>query len=173
MKPEERDAVAEHGKQIETLWYRIRELSPGSDANRLALGQAFQALRALYSDRNSGGVRPTSGHGTFEAELRKRTKYSPRAVRDMISDYEANLRGEPSTAAKRKARRRAEASSVADVLIEFARLLPYCAAQAAYREAAKLYHPDHGGSNGKMQRLNLAWGRAKAYYAPTLGDPHA
>jgi hypothetical protein len=81
----------------------------------------------------------------------------------MIADYEATLRGEETTAAKRKARRRAELCA-ADPLIEFAKLLPFRAAQAAYREAAKMYHPDHGGSDGKMQRLNAAWERAQEHF---------
>lgn len=150
--------------QLERLWYRIGELSPGTDGNRLALGQAFQELRALYSDRNSGGHRLTSGHGQFEAEIRKRSKYSPRAVRDMIADYEANLRGEETTAAKRKARRAARLSAPSDPMTEFAWLLPHKAALAAYREAAKIYHPDHGGSDSQMQRLNAAWDRVQGLF---------
>jgi hypothetical protein len=154
-----------HGEQIERLWTRVEELSPGT-RNRLALGQAFQELRSLYSERNSGGHRLTSGHGSFETEIRKRSKYSARAVRDMIADFESNLRGEPSTSAKRKARRRVKISSASDPVSEFARLLPFQVAQAAYRAAAKMYHPDRGGNNCKMQALNVAWERAKAYYAP-------
>ena len=149
-----------HSEQIERLWVAIEELSPGP-RNRFALGRTFHDLRVLYSDRNSGGHRLTSGHGRFETEIRKRSKYSPRAVRDMIADYEASLRGEPSTSAKRKVRR----ALPKEPLIEFARLLPYRAAHAAYREAAKVYHPDHGGSNAKMQRLNAAWEKAQVCFS--------
>jgi hypothetical protein len=144
----------------EQLWDKIHELSPGPH-NRLALGRAFFELRHLYSDRNSGGHRLTSGHGLFESEIQKRSRFSSRAVRDMIFDFEAHLNGGPSTAAKRKLRR---AKLPVDALTEFVRLLPFHAAQVAYREAAKLYHPDHGGSNKKMQQLNFAWERARNHF---------
>lgn len=34
-------------------------------------------------------------------------------------------------------------------------------AQASYRELARQYHPDNGGSNEKMALLNAAWANAK------------
>lgn len=151
-------------EQIESLWYRIAELTPGTEINRLSLGQCFHELRFLYSDRNSGGRRLSSGHGTFEIEIRKRTKYSPRAVRDMIADYLANLCGGPSTTAKRKARRFSKVSSSPDPLTEFARLLPFKAVRSAYRVAALLLHPDHGGSTERMQELNHAWKRVEVSF---------
>ncbi|PYV73376.1 MAG: hypothetical protein DMG96_23280 [Acidobacteria bacterium] len=146
------------------IWQRIEELKPGTDSNRLALGQCFHELRSLYSDRQAD-VRRTLGHGVFEDEIRKRG-YKPRTVREWISDYEANLTGEFSSAAKRRATRRRLKALPGDPVSEFARLLPYKAAQSAFREAAKIYHPDHGGSKRKMQQLNAAWERAKAFYAP-------
>lgn len=156
------DDSQQFNDMLERAWYRVQELTPHSPANRFALGQAFHELRALYSDRNSGGRRLTSGHGSFEAELRKRTKYSVRTVRDMIADFEAHQRGGPSTA-QRKSQRRRQLAAATDPLTAFARLLPYPAAKAAYREAAKACHPDHGGSNVAMQRLNAAWERAQPH----------
>ena len=48
------------------------------------------------------------------------------------------------------------------VLVTFMRLIPYDAAQSAYRKAALALHPDRaasGGSMEKMQQLNVAWTR--------------
>ncbi len=145
-----------NGEQIEQLWLRVETLRPGV-SNRTALGAAFHELRQLYSDRTPADVRRTSGHGTFEAEIVQRG-YKPRTVRGWIEDFESAHKGEPSSAAKRKARRLIVST---DPLLEFARMLPFKAAQAAYREAAKMFHPDHGGSNRKMQRLNAALERAQ------------
>jgi hypothetical protein len=141
----------------ERIWTRIEELAPGTAKNRLALGQCFHELRNLYSDRQAD-VRRAIGHGVFEAEIAKRG-YKPRTVREWVKDYEANLAGAPSSAAKRKARRQTKPS--ADALTEFAVLLPRTALKAAYREAAKILHPDHGGNERKMQRLNAAWERVE------------
>jgi hypothetical protein len=85
------------------LWARIDELTAGTRVNRLSLGETFRTLRDLYSDRNIGGNRRTSRHGTFEKECQRRG-HKPRTVRDLISDYEAFLSGKPSVAAKRNAR---------------------------------------------------------------------
>ena len=46
-----------------------------------------------------------------------------------------------------------------EVLLAFARLLPYEAARRAYREAAQALHPDHGGSMELMTQLNMLWSR--------------
>jgi len=146
----------------EQIWERIEALTPGTVTNRLALGQCFHDLCLLYSDRNSGGHRLTSGHGSFEEEIRKRG-FKPRTVRGWIEDYLANLAGEPSTAAKRKAHRLRKASPPTDTLTVFATLLPFSAVQAAYRTAARLLHPDHGGNTQRMQALNLAWAEAKKF----------
>lgn len=147
--------------QIERLWHRAAELAQGAEANRRCLGKAFAELRTLYSDR-AADVRRTLGHGIFEDEIRKRG-YKPRTVRDWINDYEAALNGEKSSAEKRRTRR-AKKIGPSDPLAEFVKLLPFKAAQAAYREAAKALHPDHGGSAVKMQQLNAAWQRVKVYY---------
>ena len=65
---------------VNTLWAEVEALTSGTGANRLALGQRFHELRSKYSDRNFGGHRLTSGHGSFEEEIRKRG-YRPRTVR--------------------------------------------------------------------------------------------
>jgi len=57
---------------VNTLWAEVEALTSGTVANRLALGQRFHELRSKYSDRNFGGHRLTSGHGSFEEEIRKR-----------------------------------------------------------------------------------------------------
>ena len=44
-------------------------------------------------------------------------------------------------------------------LAEFMRLLPFDAAQSAYRKAAMLLHPDRGGDMDKMTKLNTLWNR--------------
>lgn len=52
-------------------------------------------------------------------------------------------------------------------LAEFLRLLPYEAAQAAYRKAAFILHPDKGGDMEKMSRLNQLWTKIeKEVYKP-------
>lgn len=56
------------------------------------------------------------------------------------------------------------AGQTSDIL-EFFRLLPREAAHSAYRRAAAMLHPDAGGSNDKMQKLNALWERIeKAWY---------
>lgn len=156
--------LCDRADETTSLWYRFEELTPRTPANRLALGQCFHELRNHYSDRNSGGVRLTIHHGSFEEEIRKRG-YKPRTVREWISDYDAALAGKPLAAQRHKARRvRRSRVAPTDAIAEFARLLPFTAAQAAYREAAKLLHPDRGGDTNGMQQLNLAWDRAKDLY---------
>ena len=163
MDPQQTERATEIDIDIEANWVRIKELTPGTFANRLALGQCFHDLRSLYSDRNSGGHRLTSAHGGFEAEIIKRG-YKPRTVRGWVADYEAALAGKPSSAAKRRAHRLRRTSHTTDTLTTFATLLPFSAAQAAYRTAARLLHPDHGGNARRMQQLNDAWAQAKKYY---------
>ena len=48
---------------------------------------------------------------------------------------------------------------VADAALEFLKVLPYEAAQKAYRHAALLLHPDRGGDINKMAVLNAVWER--------------
>jgi len=154
-------------EEITRLWADIEALTPGTTCNRLALGQRFHALRSLYSDRQAD-VRRTLGHGVFEAEIIRRG-YRPRTVRSWIEDYEAALAGKPLSSAKRKARRLRKSQAPTDPLAEFAALLPFEAAQAAYRAAARILHPDHGGGTLKMQQLNVAWSRVESFYA-SLGN---
>ena len=147
-----------------TLWTEIAALTPGTVTNRLALGQRFRELRRIFSDRNSGGHRLTFGHGVFEEEIRRRG-YRPRTVRGWIQDFESAVAGKPLSSEKRRARlMRSKASSIPDPLAEFAALLPLAAAQTAFRMAARILHPDVGGDERRMQQLNDAWSRAKAYY---------
>jgi hypothetical protein len=87
---------------VSALWMSIEELVPGR-ANRIALGRKFQELQRIYSEKNIGGNRRTSGHGTFEKECEQRG-YPARTVRGWIADYEAGLTGGPTEAQKRAAR---------------------------------------------------------------------
>ena len=92
-------------EDIVFLWEAIDRLTSGAKLNHLTLGMKFRQLRDIYSDRNLGGNRRTSGHGNFEKECQQRG-YKPRTVRDLIADYEAFLSGKPSAAEKRKARQK-------------------------------------------------------------------
>ncbi len=162
------------------LWNEIGELHTRFTVDRLELGCRFLQLRNLYSERaNSGGDR-RSGHGIFEREIRARG-FKPRTVRTWIGDYLASETGAPTEAEKRAKRRKSQKRRqpsiddfvdyvsggipvAADAIGVFARLLPYRAARLAYHEAAKLLHPDRGGSVEKMQVLNLAWRAAEEVY---------
>jgi hypothetical protein len=155
------------------LWTAIELVRADLAAHRLQLGKLFLQLRNLYSDRNSGGHRLTSSHGTFESEIIQRG-FKPRSVRQWITDFEAHRTGTPTSSEKRKTsrRRKTSAKAAADVfsgiqnpaLTRFAALLPHKAAQSAYREAAKLFHPDHGGDGKKMQELNSLWDEVEPFY---------
>jgi hypothetical protein len=95
---------------ISALWIGIEQLVPGR-ANRIALGRKFHELQRIYSEKNIGGNRRTSGHGTFEKECEHRG-YSPRTVRAWIADYKAGLSGAPTEAQKRSTRQHLKAEAV-------------------------------------------------------------
>jgi len=148
------------GLERETAWYPYRaivchwmaidRLTSGTKANRLALGREFKELRDIYSEKNIGGNRRTSGHGTFEKECEQRG-YRPRTVRDWIADYEAVLAGRPVESAKRKERTQRKRSAQNPVAV-FASLLPLEALQAAFHYAA-----DFGASDQQLEDLKAAW----------------
>lgn len=52
-------------------------------------------------------------------------------------------------------------ASINDAMAEFMRVIPYEAAQKAFRHAAMMLHPDRGGDMEKMARLNAAWERIR------------
>jgi hypothetical protein len=140
--------------EIDGAWTAIGLISADIQADTLKLGALFLKLRDLYSDRNSGGHRLTSGHGVFEQEIQQRG-YKTRTVRQWIGDFQAHQIGAPSSSAKRAARRRTQKTSVktyTDAVVRFASILPYAAAKAAYREAAK------------MQELNSIWEEVQSSY---------
>jgi hypothetical protein len=161
------------------LWKAIEIVHADLVADRLELGKLFLQVRNLFSDRNSGGHRLTSGHGSFEHEIRLRG-YKPRSVRQWITDLEAHRTGTPTSSEKRKSSRQCNTSAkaAADVfsgvqnpaLTRFTALLPHKAAQSAYREAAKLFHPDHGGDGKKMQELNSLWDEVEPFYRDRLNS---
>src|ERR1700726_3056569 len=90
------------------LWEDFTSASRDLTVNRLAVGKLGRDLRLLYSERsNSADRRRSSGHGSFERELKDRG-FKPNRIREMIVDYERSIGLRPpgeSTAAKRKARR--------------------------------------------------------------------
>lgn len=51
------------------------------------------------------------------------------------------------------------AASLDAVMIAFVKVLPFEAAQKAFRHAAMMLHPDRGGSMDKMATLNATWQR--------------
>jgi hypothetical protein len=174
------------------LWSEIDAAHALLRVDRLQLGNLFLQLRNLYSDRNSGGNRLSSGHGTFEEEIRKRG-YKPRRVREWITDYEVveGLRpAAESTAAKREARRgrpqsaeykrgfsagQKSKTNIFEDLIgsafgvdsdwsAFAKLLSHAEAKSAFRAAAMRLHPDRGGSVEDMTELNQLWEALEPMY---------
>lgn len=173
------------------LWTAIEFVHRDLQQDRRELGKLFLQLKHLYSDRNSGGVRLTSGHGTFQQEIVKRG-YKPRSVREWISDYEAlsaRYQGDTTSTSseKRKARRQREprqsktyyqgfsdaqnmfghslfGGASSDPLAIFARLLPYSALKSAYRAALQECHPDHGGSEERTKELIAAWEAVEHFY---------
>ncbi len=94
---------------ISGLWMSIEQLVPGR-ASRIAVGREFHELQRIYSEKNIGGNRRTSGHGTFEKECELRG-YPPRTVRGWIADYKAGLAGAPTEAQKRSARQQRKESA--------------------------------------------------------------
>ena len=111
--------------EILVLWADIDELTAGTKINRVTLGRTFRQLRDIYSNRNIGGNRRTSGHGTFEMECQQR-RYEPRTVRDLIAEDEAFLSGKPSAAEKRKARQQHTPTTHANTIISDAGGKPHC-----------------------------------------------
>lgn len=57
--------------------------------------------------------------------------------------------------------------TIDQVMVEFMKLLPFDAAQSAFRKAAILLHPDRGGDMEHMAKLNTLWDRLeKEIYKP-------
>lgn len=51
----------------------------------------------------------------------------------------------------------ASANPMASACFEFLKIIPYEAAQKAYREAAFRMHPDRGGNMEEMSKMNALW----------------
>src|ERR1700680_3521391 len=93
------------------LWTAVDLVHQDRASDGLKEGSLLLKLQNLYSERaDSGDRRPSSGHGVFVAELKKRG-YDPRAARVLIFDYKAHRDGTPGTAELRKARREAKAAA--------------------------------------------------------------
>lgn len=57
--------------------------------------------------------------------------------------------------------------NIDQVMVEFMKLIPFDAAQSAFRKAAILLHPDRGGDMERMAKLNTLWDRLeKELYKP-------
>jgi hypothetical protein len=173
------------------LWASIELVHKNLAANVRELGKLFYELRNLYSERaNSAARRLSSGHGVFQAEI-KRRGYKPNRVREWVNDHEVEIGLRPpaeSTAAKRKARRppsRAEfdrgyqaamhdfptaAAGGSDPVAHFANLLPYAALRSAYRTALQELHPDHGGSEERTKALISAWKEVERLHSSMDSD---
>ena len=150
---------------IVRLWMTIDRLTAGSKINRLELGKAFGNLRDIYSDRNFGGNRRTSGHGCFEQECLERG-YKPRTVRDLIAHYEAFLSGKPSPSEKRKARAARKSQTIEKRAVEQGDHLDHILASLAKLTPDELEIVD-----GKLQALRR---KARAIEAtPILPENHA
>jgi len=151
----------------------IERVRRNHQANRRELGRLFRDLQNLYSERNSGGMRLTSGHGQFEQKI-KELGFNPRRVREWICDFEVEAGLRPpteSTASKRRTRRANSSAEFnrgyqaalrmndasQDPVSHFASLLPFGALKAAYRAALQELHPDHGGSEERTKDLIRAW----------------
>jgi len=152
------------------LWAEIEDVHEKFSFDKRRLGRLFFELRTLYSERNSGGKRLTSGHGTFQKEIEKRG-FSPRRVREWVNDHEVatGLRppaeSEASKADRRWHHRAARAARGFDIpfryadnpVSRFAALLPFEALRAAYCDALQTIHSDHGGDSEEAKRLIIAW----------------
>ena len=177
--------------RIAHVWHLIGNLRSQLERDRLAMGRQFLRLRNLYSERSPADVRRTSGHGVFEQACIDRL-YRPRTVRDMITDYQAHLARRNGGQAETSADKRRHAREVAKekkhknweaatdawatdrlknsftgldaAMMDFMRLIPHSAAQAAYKHAAKNLHPDRGGDPEKMTRLNQLWDIVETFY---------
>jgi hypothetical protein len=82
-------------------------------------------------------------------------------VRELVTKL---FRQPPTVITKEQAQTASQPKSVMSspldsVIVEFFRLLPFEAAQRAYRHAATVLHPDHGGDMTSMSKLNAAWQR--------------
>lgn len=72
--------------------------------------------------------------------------------------------GEVQLTSRQEEERKATAAvtptaSLDTIIIQFVKLLPYEAMQAAYRKGAMTLHPDRGGDTEKMAALTAAWTR--------------
>jgi hypothetical protein len=169
------------------LWKSLELVSQDLTHDRLTMGRVGLELRNLYSERsNSAGRRRSSGHGSFEAELRKRG-YKPNRIREAIRDYRVSIGELPqseSTKAKRAARSMPSAdfkhgwqaareyfldteAQPNDEYALFARTMNHAEAKAVFRAMAKRLHPDHGGSAERMATLNNLWERLEPHYLAT------
>jgi hypothetical protein len=178
------------------LWASIEQAHENFSANRRELGQLFFQLRNLYSERgNSAAGRLTSGHGSFQAEIKQRG-YKPNRIREWINDHEVEIglrSPAESTRAKRAARRDSsaeyrrgfrEGAGSSDIFGEiagisqessawsaFAKILSHSEARSAYRSAAKRLHPDHAGDADAMGQLNQLWEQLEALYIAKEARP--
>jgi hypothetical protein len=165
------------------LWESFELAHHDLEHDRLAVGRLGMELRNMYSERsNSADRRRSSGHGSFEAELRKRG-YKPNRIREAIRDYRVSIGELPqseSTAAKRKARQSkvedypTELEALTNLysrphpneperrkhLAEFAILIPLQLAELTYKASLECYQENWRATRA----LEAAWSNVKGYY---------
>jgi hypothetical protein len=177
------DIASETPDAGKRLWKSFELAHLDLEHDRLAVGRLGLELRNLYSERsNSADRRRSSGHGSLEAELRKRG-YKPNRIREAVRDYRVSI-GELPPSESTKAKRAARSKPSTDwhrgfsaglhaqqhtaghdtELLAFARLLTYAEAKTVFRTMAMRLHPDHGGDAEAMQRLNSIWERLELFF---------
>lgn len=90
-----------------------------------------------------------------ERESRKREKEEERARK------QADKEAEKARLKEERATRVFQRLTLGEAQLRFCRLLPFEAAEAAWKTAAKYLHPDRGGDGQLMAQLNGLWGVIK------------
>lgn len=148
----------------ETLWDQAARLNSAFLSNRFELARVLVELKRQTSD----------ARGEWTAELR-RHGIKPSTARSCIRDYMAKTTGGQTDAAKRKhARQAKKAAGVSwktdHPLLPLMDLMTFEDAKALFKIMARRCHPDCGGTNEQMQRLNAAWERVQEFYAGQTAD---
>lgn len=96
----------------------------------------------------SVGVRPPQPRRPRRSQQSRNGTRSPRSTLDEVlnDDFLNTLMG----------------GTGESVFAQFCLFLPLDSLAVAYRHAARIFHPDVGGSEDAMQRLNELWGRVRA-----------
>jgi hypothetical protein len=139
------------------------------EAQCLKRGIAPRTARELISDYEIEWSRLT-GHAVpgTQTSAEKRREARQRRPRHSNATYEKGYRQGYQDAAIFLA-----VGVGQDDFSKFARLLPYKIAKSAFRAAAQLLHPDHGGSPEAMTLLNELWERLEPIYIASGAAPES